>query len=154
AQKMEAVGRLAGGVAHDFNNMLTVISGYTRMILDELSPQDPLREYADEIGKAAERAEGVTNQLLAFSRRQLIQPRIIDVNAAIRQIEKMLRRLLGEEIQLALDLQENLPHIKADPNQIEQAVVNLALNSRDAMPEGGQIFVQTAAVHLDEAFVQ
>jgi two-component system, cell cycle sensor histidine kinase and response regulator CckA len=154
AQKMEAVGRLAGGVAHDFNNMLTVISGYTRMILDELAPQDPLREYAEEVAKAAERAGAVTNQLLSFSRRQLIQPRIIDVNAAILQIEKMLRRLLGEDIQLSLDMEANLPHILADPNQIEQAVVNLAVNSRDAMPEGGQIFIKTAQVHLDEDYVR
>src|SRR6202521_4786523 len=94
AQKMDAVGRLAGGVAHDFNNMLTVISGYTRMILDELSPQDPLREYADEIGKAADQASAITNQLLAFSRRQVIQARVINVNMGVGQIEKMLRRLL------------------------------------------------------------
>jgi two-component system, cell cycle sensor histidine kinase and response regulator CckA len=154
AQKMEAVGRLAGGVAHDFNNMLTVISGYTRMILDELSPQDPLREYAGEIANAADRAGAVTQQLLAFSRRQMIQPRIIDINAAIGQIEKMLRRLLGENIHLTLDLQENLPHIKADPNQVEQAVVNLAVNARDAMPVGGRIFVQTAEIHLDENYVR
>ncbi|HEY7387823.1 MAG TPA: ATP-binding protein [Bryobacteraceae bacterium] len=154
AQKMEAVGRLAGGVAHDFNNMLTVISGYTRMILEELSPQDPLREYADEIAKAADRAGSVANQLLAFSRRQLLQPRIVDVNAAITQTEKMLRRVLGEDIQLTLDLQDNIPHIKADPNQIEQAVVNLAVNSRDAMPQGGRILIQSAKVHLDEDYVR
>jgi two-component system, cell cycle sensor histidine kinase and response regulator CckA len=141
-------------VAHDFNNMLTVISGYTRMILDELSPQDPLREYAGEIANAADRAGAVTQQLLAFSRRQLIQPRIIDINAAIVETEKMLRRLLGEDIQLNLDLQENLSHIKADPNQIEQAVVNLAVNARDAMPAGGQIFVRTSEVHLDETYVR
>lgn len=154
AQKMEAVGRLAGGVAHDFNNILTVVSGYTRMILEELSPQDPLREYADEIAKAADRAGAVANQLLAFSRRQLLQPRIIDVNAAITQTEKMLRRLLGEDIQLTLELQENIPHIKADPNQIEQALVNLAVNSRDAMPEGGRLFIQSAKVHLDEDYAR
>jgi two-component system cell cycle sensor histidine kinase/response regulator CckA len=154
AHKMEAVERLAGGVAHDFNNMLTVISGYTRMILEELSPQDPLREYADEIAKAADRAVAVANQLLAFSRRQLLQPRIVDVNAAITQAAKTLRRLLGKDIQLTLDLEENIPHIKADPNQIEQAVVNLALNSRDAMPEGGRIVVQSAKVHLDEDYAQ
>jgi two-component system, cell cycle sensor histidine kinase and response regulator CckA len=154
AQKMEAAGRLAGGVAHDFNNMLTVISGYTRMILEELSPQDPLREYADEIAKAADRAVAVANQLLAFSRRQLLQPRIVDVNAAITQTEKMLRRLLGEGIQLTLDLEENIPHIKADPNQIEQAVVNLAVNSRDAMPEGGRISIQSSKVYLDEDYVR
>jgi two-component system, cell cycle sensor histidine kinase and response regulator CckA len=134
--------------------VLTVISGYTRMILDELSPRDPLGEYVDEIAKAAERAGAVTNQLLAFSRRQLIQPHSVDVNKAITQIEKMLRRLLGEHIQLTLDLQANLPLIKADPNQIEQAVVNLSVNSRDAMPEGGQIVIQTGEVHLDEDYVR
>jgi two-component system, cell cycle sensor histidine kinase and response regulator CckA len=154
AQKMEAVGRLAGGVAHDFNNMLTVIAGYSKMILDELPPDDPLREYAEEIGKAGERAGAITNQLLAFSRRQLIQPRVINVNAVMAQTEKMLRRLLGEDIQLTLDVQEDIANIKADPNQIEQAIVNLAVNSRDAMPNGGQIFLQTAQLDLDEVYVR
>jgi len=106
AQKMEAVGRLAGGVAHDFNNMLTVISGYNRMILDELPPLDPLRDYAEEILKAADRAGSLTNQLLAFSRRQIIQPRVMNVNAVVGQTEKMLHRLLGEDVQLVFDLKE------------------------------------------------
>jgi PAS domain S-box-containing protein len=154
SQKMEAVGRLAGGVAHDFNNMLTVISGYTRMILDELSPLDPLREYADEIGKAADRAGAITNQLLAFSRRQVIMPRVISVNSVISQTEKMLRRLLGEDIQLGLELHPEVSNIKADPTQIEQAIVNLAVNARDAMPTGGQIFIETANVHLDETYAK
>jgi two-component system, cell cycle sensor histidine kinase and response regulator CckA len=154
AQKMEAVGRLAGGVAHDFNNMLTVISGYNRMILEELSPRDPLREYSDEIAKAADRAGTLTNQLLAFSRRQLIRPLIINLNAVVVQTEKMLRRLLGEDIHLTPDLDPDLANIKADPNQIEQAIVNLALNSRDAMPGGGEIFLQTANVRLDETYTQ
>jgi len=154
AQKMEAVGRLAGGVAHDFNNMLTVISGYTRMILDELSPHDPLREYADEIGKAADRAGAITNQLLAFSRRQVIVPRVVNINTVVAQTEKMLRRLLGEDIQLAIDLQPDLQNTKVDPTQIEQAIVNLAVNARDAMPSGGQIYIETANVHLDEEYVR
>jgi two-component system, cell cycle sensor histidine kinase and response regulator CckA len=154
AQKMEAVGRLAGGVAHDFNNMLTVISGYSRMMLDELPPDDPLREYAEEVGKAAERAGAITNQLLSFSRRQMIQSQVINVNTVISQTEKMLHRLLGEDIQLTLDLENAIANIKADPNQIEQAIVNLAVNSRDAMPTGGQIFLQTANAHLDDAYVQ
>jgi two-component system, cell cycle sensor histidine kinase and response regulator CckA len=154
AQKMEAVGRLAGGVAHDFNNMLTVISGYTRMILEELREDDPLRDYAEEIRTAADRAGAITNQLLAFSRRQLIEPRIISVNSVISQIEKMLRRLLGEDIQLNLDLAQDTANIKADPNLLEQAIVNLAVNARDAMPSGGQIFLQCANVHLDENYVQ
>jgi PAS domain S-box-containing protein len=154
AQKMEAVGRLAGGVAHDFNNMLTVISGYTRMILDELSAVDPLREYADEIGKAADRAGAITNQLLAFSRRQVIQPRVINVNTVVGQTEKMLRRLLGEDIQLTLNLRGDVGNIKADPNQIEQAIVNLAVNARDAMPAGGHIAIETENVHLDEDYAK
>jgi two-component system, cell cycle sensor histidine kinase and response regulator CckA len=154
AQKMEAVGRLAGGVAHDFNNMLTVISGYSRMIVEELREDDPLWDYAQEIGTAAERAGAITKQLLAFSRRQLLDPRVIGVNAVILQIQNMLRRLLGEDIQLTLDLDENVANIKADPNHLEQAIVNLAANARDAMPLGGHIFVQTANVHLDETYVR
>jgi two-component system cell cycle sensor histidine kinase/response regulator CckA len=153
AQKMEAVGRLAGGVAHDFNNMLTVISGYSRMILEELRAEDPLREYAEEIGSAADRAGSITKQLLVFSRRQMIEPRVIRVNEVVSQIEKMLHRLLGEDIQLTLDFADDVGHIKADPNQLEQAIVNLAVNARDAMPAGGHIFLQTANVHLDEAYV-
>ena len=154
AQKMEAVGRLAGGVAHDFNNMLTVISGYNRMILDELSPMDPLRGYAEEILKAADRAGALTNQLLAFSRRQIIQPRVMSVNTVVGQTEKMLRRLLGEDIQLSFDLKPEVGNIRADPNQIAQAIVNLAVNARDAMPTGGHISVETANVHLDENYVR
>ena len=154
AQKMEAVGRLAGGVAHDFNNMLTVITGYNRMILDELSPQDPLRGYAEEILKAADRAGAITNQLLAFSRRQIIQPRVINVNAVVAQTEKMLPRLLGEDIELVFNLQPDVGNIRADPNQIAQAIVNLAVNARDAMPRGGRIAVETANVHLDENYVR
>jgi len=154
AQKMEAVGRLAGGVAHDFNNMLTVISGYNRMIIEELSPLDPLHGYAEEIGKAAERAGAITNQLLAFSRRQVIQPRVISVNTIVAQTEKMLRRLLGEDIQLALTLPEGVGNILADPNQIEQAIVNLAVNARHAMPTGGHIAIETGNVHLDEDYIK
>ena len=154
AQKMEAVGRLAGGIAHDFNNMLTVISGYDRMILDELPSTDPIREYAEEILKAAERAGSLTNQLLAFSRRQIIQPRLMNVNAVIEQTEKMLHRLLGEDIQLVFELKAESGNIKADPNQIIQAIVNLAVNARDAMPTGGRIVVETANVHLDESYVR
>ncbi|HZT69465.1 MAG TPA: PAS domain S-box protein, partial [Terriglobia bacterium] len=154
AQKMEAVGRLAGGVAHDFNNMLTVISGYNRMILDELSPLDPLRGYAEEVLKAADRAGALTSQLLAFSRRQIIQPRVMNVNTVVGQTEKMLRRLLGEDIQLSFDLKPGVGNIRADPNQIAQAIVNLAVNARDAMPTGGHIGVETANVHLDENYVR
>ncbi len=154
AQKMEAVGRLAGGVAHDFNNMLTVISGYNRMILEELSPLDPLHGYSEEIGKAADRAGAITNQLLAFSRRQVIQPRVVNVNSILTQIEKMLRRLLGEDIELALNLDSRTANVRVDPNQIEQAIVNLAVNARDAMPTGGRIMIETGNVELDENYAK
>jgi two-component system, cell cycle sensor histidine kinase and response regulator CckA len=154
AQKMEAVGRLAGGVAHDFNNMLTVITGYNRMILDELSTVDPLRGYAEEILKAADRAGALTNQLLAFSRRQIMQPRVISINTAIEQIEKMLRRLIGEDIELMITLNSSAGNIKADPNHIEQAIVNLAVNARDAMPTGGRLTIETGTFHIDDTYVR
>ena len=152
AHKMEAVGRLAGGVAHDFNNMLTVIDGYIRMILDELSTLDPLRGYAEEILKAADRAAALTNHLLAFSRRQVMQPRVVDLNAVILQTENMLRRLIGEDIQLVMNLGADIGNIKADPNHIEQAIVNLAVNARDAMPLGGYITIETCNIRIDEAY--
>jgi two-component system cell cycle sensor histidine kinase/response regulator CckA len=154
AQKMEAVGRLAGGVAHDFNNMLTVISGYNRMILDELSTLDPLRGYAEEILKAADRAGALTQQLLAFSRRQVMQPRVISVNNVIAQTEKMLRRLIGEDVELLFGLAVDAGNIKADPGHVEQAIVNLAVNARDAMPLGGRLNIETANVHLDENYAR
>jgi PAS domain S-box-containing protein len=154
AQKMEAVGRLAGGVAHDFNNMLTVISGYNRMILDELSPMDPLRGYAEEVLKAADRAGALTNQLLAFSRRQIMRPRVINVNTVLRQTEKMLRRLIGEDVELVMRLDAGAGNMKADPGHVEQAVVNLAVNARDAMPLGGRLTIETANVYLDENYAR
>jgi PAS domain S-box-containing protein len=154
AQKMEAVGRLAGGVAHDFNNMLTVIAGYNCMILDDLSPLDPLRGCAEEVLKAADRAAALTRQLLAFSRRQVMQPCVMNINTAVVHTEKMLRRLIGEDVELVLSLREDAGNIKADPNHIEQAIVNLALNARDAMPEGGRITVETANAHLDETYAR
>ena len=154
AQKMEAVGRLAGGVAHDFNNMLTVISGYNRMILDDLSPLDPLRGYAEEVLKAADRAGALTNQLLAFSRRQIMKPRVINVNAVVEQTEKMLRRLIGEDIDLAFGLAADVGNIRADPGHVEQAIMNLAVNARDAMPLGGRLTVETANAELDETYAR
>ena len=154
AQKMEAIGRLAGGVAHDFNNMLTVISGYNRMILDELSTLDPLRGYAEEILKAADRAGALTNQLLAFSRRQIMQPRVINVNAVLLQTQKMLRRVIGEDVELVLKNGVDVGNIKADPGHVEQAIVNLAVNARDAMPLGGDLTIETAAVTLDENYAR
>ena len=154
AQKMEAVGRLAGGVAHDFNNMLTVISGYNRMLLDELAPGDDLRSYVEEAIAAADRAAELTNQLLTFSRRQIVQPRVINVNTVVRNSEKMLRRLIGEDIELVLGLKEDVGNIKVDPGHLEQAIVNLAVNSRDAMPLGGRLAVESANVHLDENYAR
>ena len=154
AQKMEAVGRLAGGVAHDFNNMLTVVIGYNRMILDELSPLDPVRGCAEEVLKAADRAAALTRQLLTFSRRQIIQPRVMNVNTTVAHTEKMLHRLIGEDLELLLVLHEDVGNIRADPSHVEQAVVNLALNARDAMPDGGRITIETANVHLDESYAR
>ena len=154
AQKMEAVGRLAGGVAHDFNNMLTVISGYSRMLLDELPLLDPLREYAEETLKAAEKASALTGQLLAFSRRQIMQPRVINVNHVLTQAEKMLRRLIGEDVELVLALEAEVGSIKADPGHVEQAIMNLAVNARDAMPFGGHLTIETANIRLDEDYAR
>ena len=154
AQKMEAVGRLAGGVAHDFNNMLTVITGYNRMLLDDLSPLDPLRGNAEEILKAADRAAALTNQLLAFSRRQIIRPRVLSPNSVLANTQKMLQRLIGEDIQLVLKLSPECGNMRADAGHIEQAIVNLAVNARDAMPSGGCITIETANVHLDENYTK
>jgi CheY-like chemotaxis protein len=134
--------------------MLTVIAGYNRMILDEISTLDPLRGYAEEILKAADRAGALTNQLLAFSRRQIMQPRVINLNVVIGQTENMLRRLIGEDIELVMSLGTDTGNIKADPNHIEQAIVNLAVNSRDAMPLGGQITIETGNVQIDETYVK
>ena len=154
AQKMEAVGRLAGGVAHDFNNMLTVISGYNRMILDELSPMDPLRGNAEEILKAADRAAALTNQLLSFSRRQIMRPTVLNVNSVLANTQKMLHRVIGEDVKLELKPARDLGHIRADPVHIEQAIVNLAVNARDAMPTGGRIVIESANVQLDETYTR
>ena len=154
AQKMEAVGRLAGGVAHDFNNMITVIAGYNRMILDELTTIDPLRGYAEEILKAADRAAALTNQLLTFSRRQIMRSRVIDLNAVIGQTENMLRRLIGEDIQLVMSLGADTGNIRTDPHHIEQAIVNLAVNARDAMPLGGRLTIETSNTEIDETYAK
>ena len=154
AQKMEAVGRLAGGVAHDFNNMLTVISGYNQMILDQLSALDPLRGYAEEVLKASDRAAALTNQLLAFSRRQIVQPRVFDVNTVLLHTEKMLRRLIGEDVELSLHLSPGAGNIKADPGHLEQAIFNLATNARDAMPKGGRITIETSSATLDDTYAK
>ncbi len=137
AQKMEAVGRLAGGVAHDFNNLLMVMRGYTELLLGRLGANDPLRRNVEEIQKAADRATSLTQQLLAFSRKQVMQPKVFDLNAVVSDTERMLRRLIGEDIELATILGPELGRVKADPGQIEQVILNLAVNARDAMPQGG-----------------
>jgi nitrogen-specific signal transduction histidine kinase len=154
AQKMEAVGRLAGGVAHDFNNMLGAIIGYTEMLMKRLNQTDPTYHYGEEIRKAADRAAILTRQLLAFSRKQVLQPQKLNINAVIGDLEKMLRRLIGEDIELFLNLDPNLSAVKADFGQMEQVILNLVVNARDAMPRGGQLAVSTANITLDEAHPQ
>lgn len=151
SQKMEAIGRLAGGVAHDFNNLLTVILGFTDFVLS--TPEaGPNRDQLEEVKSAALRASSLTRQLLAFSRKQILDPRMIDLNAAVSGIEKMLRRLLGESIDVVTKLRPGVGTIKIDPSQVEQIVMNLAVNARDAMPEGGRLTIETANVRLDEAY--
>jgi two-component system cell cycle sensor histidine kinase/response regulator CckA len=152
AQKMEAVGRLAGGVAHDFNNLLTAILGYCNLMLDEMPAEDPLRQDLDEIRLAGERAAALTRQLLAFSRRQMLQPQTLDANALVRQMQKMLQRLVGEHIEVVMALDEPMAPIVVDPASIEQVLVNLAVNARDAMPAGGRLTLETAMVDLAEAY--
>ncbi|MGQ0810454.1 MAG: PAS domain S-box protein, partial [Nitrospiraceae bacterium] len=151
SQKMEAVGRLAGGVAHDFNNLLTVIRGYSELILNRLSQADPMRKEMEEVKKASDRAAGLTSQLLAFSRRQYITPKIVDLNAVVSNVDGMLRRLVGEDIiELCAVLDPDLGRIKADPGQIEQVIMNLAVNARDAMPGGGRLTIETRNVTVTE----
>jgi two-component system cell cycle sensor histidine kinase/response regulator CckA len=152
AQKMEAVGRLAGGVAHDFNNLLGVITGYGEIVHRHLAGEDPLKGKVEQILKAAERAAGLTRQLLAFGRKQVLQPRILDLNAVVSDMEKMLRRVIGEDIELATLLAPRLGCVRADPGQIEQVLMNLAVNARDAMPEGGQLSIETRNVDLDAEY--
>ncbi len=153
-QKMEMVGRLAGGIAHDFNNLLTAISGYSEFLLKSMAPEDPNRADVEEIRTAGKRAAALTRQLLAFSRKQVLQLRLLDVNDVLKELDKMLRRLIGEDIELALDLAADLGTVKADPGQIEQVVVNLVVNARDAMPKGGRISIQTKNVELGPSFVK
>jgi PAS domain S-box-containing protein len=148
SQKMEALARLAGGVAGDFNNLLTVMTGYGEMLRAELTPTNPLHRFADEIIFAADRAAGVTRQLMAFSRHQSPQTRVLDLNASVSGMETMLRRLLGERIDVVAIPGPGVLRVKADTGQIEQVIVNLAMNSRDAMPEGGKFMIETAAVEL------
>ncbi|MBZ5698525.1 MAG: PAS domain S-box protein [Acidobacteriia bacterium] len=154
AQRMEAVGRLSGGIAHDFNNLLGVILGYIQVMKRNLVPGNPSYEYAEEIEQASQRAVSLTRQLLAFSRQQVLEPAILNLNTLVSEMEKMLPRLIGEDIQLNLVLDPAIGQVKADPGQLEQVVMNLAVNARDAMPVGGTLTIQTANVELDAAFVR
>ncbi len=154
SQKMEAVGRLAGGIAHDFNNLLTCINGYSELLTLKMDRSDPSRSFAEEIYAAGVRAAKLTRQLLAFSRRQILQPEILDLNSVVQGMEHMLRRLIGEDIDLCVVPGKNLGLVKTDPGQIEQVIMNLVVNARDAMPHGGHLVVQTLDMELDEAFVQ
>jgi PAS domain S-box-containing protein len=151
AQKMEAVGRLAGGIAHDFNNLLTVITGRSALLLERLSAGDPVRHDIELFQKTGERAAGLTAQLLAFSRRQMLKPRPLDLNEVVMSLSTMLRRLIGEDIDLVTVLGPQLGPIRADPGQLEQVIVNLALNARDSMPHGGRLTIQTGTVDVNEA---
>jgi len=154
SQKMEAVGQLAGGIAHDFNNLLEVIMGYSDLLVESLPPEDPHRRQAEEIYKAGKRAAGLTRQLLAFSRKQVLQPRVLDLNAIVTDLTKLLRRTIGEHIEFSAKLAPALARVKADPNQIEQILMNLAVNARDAMPHGGSLRVETTNLRVDEKLAQ
>jgi two-component system cell cycle sensor histidine kinase/response regulator CckA len=146
AQKMEAVGRLAGGIAHDFNNLLTAITGYANLVLRNLKEDDPNKTDLKEIQKAAEQAALLTRQLLTFSRKQVLQPRILDLNEIIHDMDKMLRRVIGEHIELVTRLESDIPLVKVDPGQMEQVVLNLIINARDAMPKGGRVTIRTSSI--------
>jgi hypothetical protein len=154
AQKLESIGRLAAGVAHDFNNLLTVINGYSRLLLGRLKAGDPLRDGLEEIQRAGERAAGLTQQLLAFSRKQVLQPRVFDLNCVVEEMRPMLARLMGEDVEMSVKLHTEAATVCADPPQLEQALMNLAVNSKDAMPHGGKFSIETGFVEWGESDVQ
>jgi PAS domain S-box-containing protein len=152
AQKMEAVGRLAGGVAHDFNNLLTIINGYGELVLKGLLPDEPARALIREMVAAGDRAAALTRQLLAFSRKAILEPKVLDLKAVVADVDRMLRRILGEDIQLAVVMAPELGAVKADAGQIEQVILNLVINARDAMPQGGKLTIELHNADLDEAY--
>ncbi len=154
AQKMEAVGQLAGGVAHDFNNLLTVILGYSDIVFDRLPAADPLRDFIDQVRKAGIRAAGLTRQLLAFSRKQILVPEVVDLNTLLNEMEKMLRPMIGEDIDLQFAAAASLGTVKVDRGQTEQVIMNLVVNARDAMPKGGKLTIATADVEIDAAYTK
>src|SRR5438445_7701701 len=154
ARKMEAVGRLAGGIAHDFNNLLTVLIGRSQLLRRRRGAEDPVRADIEPMGHTADRAADLTRQLLAFSRKQVLQPSVLDLNVVVANLAEMLRRLIGEDIALVTALDPALSHVKADPGQIEQIVMNLAANARDAMSKGGRLTLETANAELDAAYAR
>ena len=154
AQKMEAIGRLAGGIAHDFNNLLTVITGYSDLALKRMAADDPFKRNCEEIKKAGERAAALTRQLLAFGRKQVLQPKVLDLSSVVSEMEGMVRPLIGEDIELCITLAPDTDQVKADPGQIEQVIMNLTVNARDAMPRGGRLNIETKNVRLDNRFAE
>ena len=154
AQRMEAVGMLAGGIAHDFNNLLTIITGYSQLVMNSLAAYDPNRTAVEQIMKAGERAAALTRQLLAFSRRQVMQPKVLDLNHLVASLGTMLHRLIGEDVDLRLAMGPELGSVNADPGQVEQVIMNLVLNARDAMPRGGVLTIETGNVDLDDQYVR
>src|SRR5579863_6337187 len=152
SQKMEAICQLSGGIAHDFNNLLSVIIGYTEVMEERLPDDDPLHKECEQIKKAGQRAAALTRQLLAFGRQQILAPAVLDLNLNVQSVEKMLRRVIGENIQMSTALAPDLGNVKADQSQIEQVLMNLAVNARDAMPEGGKLMIQTGNVEVDEEY--
>lgn len=154
AQKMEAVGRLAGGIAHDFNNLLTVVMGHVGLLVAEMARDDPHRPELEEVLRATQRAATLTQQLLAFSRKQVLQPKVLDLNDLVRGTHKLLRRLIGEDVELRTALGDGLGSVEADPGQLEQVIMNLAVNARDAMPRGGMLTIETANVELDDTYAR
>src|SRR5881227_4129056 len=154
AQKMEAVGQLAGGIAHDFNNLLTAILGCTQLLLHATPPEDARREDVEEIKNAGLRAAELTRQLLAFSRRQVLAPKVLELNAVVANMDRMLRRLIGEDVELATALHAEVGAVNADPGQLEQVLLNLVVNARDAMPGGGRVLIETTCVLLRDELVE